>query len=204
MQHKHAHVQPQQRRVTQHQRQRAAGAVHRLRRLGRHPPDHHRDAGQRKKTGQSEESGQADVRDQQRRNDERHGKHQADAHAHQRHGLGAHLVAGLVSKKGADGRRNSAGPLHRAADGQPGQVSRRHGNEAAQREHQQPENDDALAAQPVRGHAKGDLQQPLGQPVNAHGQTHAGRVIAAGVARSLQGKHRQHQKQPQHAQRINR
>ena len=80
------------------------------------------------------------------------------------------------------------------------QVRGRSRPEAAQRKHQETDHDDPLAAEPVRRHAVGQLQQPLRQTVNAHGQAQQRGIVTTRVFTRLKGKHRQHQKQTQHAQ----
>jgi hypothetical protein len=47
------------------------------------------------------------------------------------------------------------------------------------------------------------LQQRLGQTVHPHGQPDARRIVAPGQPGRFQREDRQHQKQPEHAQRKN-
>jgi hypothetical protein len=78
------------------------------------------------------------------------------------------------------------------------------GDEAAQRKQNQAQNDDALAAVAVGGHAVGDLQYSLRQAVGAQGNAHQGVVVAAFEVHRMHREHRQNQEQTQHAQRKNR
>ena len=152
-----------------------------------------------RRAGHREQPTQADLRDQQGRDHQRQGEHQADARAHQGHRLGANLVAGLVGQQGGDRGGHGAGALQGAAGDQPAQGLRPCRHEAAGCEHQQAEDDHALAAQPVRGHAEGDLQDALGQAIDAHGQADQGGVGAARVSGRLQREHRKDQEQAEHA-----
>ena len=54
---------------------------------------------------------------------------------------------------------------------------------------------------PSRSEARpnGNLQDALGQAIDAHGHADPGRVVAARIAGRLQREHRQHQEQAQHA-----
>jgi hypothetical protein len=143
---------------------------------------------------------QPDPARQHRRGHQRQGKHQADAGAHDRHRFGAHHVARLIRQQRRDSRRHRTSTLHRAADGQPGQRRRPCRHQAAGGEHQQTEHDHGFAPDPVRSQAIQELQQGLREAVNAHGQSDHGGVVATGVTCRLDGKHRQNQKQAQHAQ----
>ena len=134
MEDKHPEIQPQQRGVLQHLRHAAARPVDVVQRLGRHPPQHDGNTAQRQRARQGKQAVQPDVTRQQRRNHQRQGKHQGNAGADQRHGLGTHLVAGGIRQQGRDRGRNGPGALQRTAGNQPVQVWRPGGHKAAQRE----------------------------------------------------------------------
>ena len=75
------------------------------------------------------------------------------------------------------------------------------GNETARRKQYQSEDDDALATEPVRSHAEGNLQNALGEPVDTQRQAHQCLAVAAVQMRGgMHGEHRKHQEQAQHAQ----
>ena len=60
-----------------------------------------------------------------------------------------------------------------------------------------------FAAQFIGGRAENQLQGSLSQSINAHGQTHQGRIGPARVFGSFDGKNGQHHKQAQHPQGVN-
>jgi hypothetical protein len=105
VQREHADIQAQQVGVCPNvgQAPLRCGGLRMLRGLGRHPPQHHGHARERERAGQAEQARKAYARGQRRRRHERNGKHQADAAAHERHGLGAHAVARLVGQQRRDG-----------------------------------------------------------------------------------------------------
>ena len=204
IQHKHAHVQAQQIGGEQLGPSHPGHATLGHGRLGRGPPHHHGHAGHGHHCRQIEQTGQAGPLRQPRPHHQRQGKHQANAAAQERQGLGAHHVTGLVGQQGADGRRNRAAALHGAAPGQGVQVARAGRDQAAHGEQSQAKQHDALAAPAVGGQAKGNLQQRLHQAVHAQRQPHGGGIFAAGVAACLEGKHGQHHEQAQHPHGVDR
>ena len=204
VQHKHPQVQTPQVGLGPHlghARQttlRRNGMAHRL---GWHHPQHHGNTRQGQRAGQTKQARQTDERSEHGGQHQRQRKHQPDAAAHQRHGLGTHTIAGLVGQQGSDRRRHSPGTLQRAADQQSPQAVGHRSHQAARGKHQQTGHDDPFAAQPVGSDTKRNLQKGLRQAINTHRQPDHGRVVPAGVFARLQRKHRQHQEQAQHTQR---
>ena len=200
MQHEYPEVQPQETRMGQHLGQLAARQMTVFRRLGRDAPEHRDHTAECQGGRQHEQTRQTDRRHQQGRQHQREREHQPDARPHERHRLGPDLVASQVRQQGGDGGRHGAGALQGPADKQAVQIRGRSRHQAADREDQQTENNHPLAAQTIRGHAEGQLQETLGQPVDAHRQADLRRIVATRVSARLQGKDWQHQKQSQHAQ----
>jgi len=201
VQHEHAQVQPPQVGVQPHVGQAPARRVGLVSRLGRRPPQHHGDAGHGQRGGDPEQAGQANRPGQRRRRHQRQREHRRDADAHQRHAFGSHLVARQIGQQRRDGRRHRARALDGAADDQHVYVARQRRHYAAHREHDEADHDDLLAPHAVGRQPQRHLHDRLRQAVDAHRQPDQRRVVAAGQARGLQREHRQHQEQPQHAQR---
>jgi hypothetical protein len=89
------------------------------------------------------------------------------------------------------------------AGDRPVDIGRRCGHEAAQRKHDEAENDDLLAPDTVGRQAEGNHQNRLGQAVHAERQADQGMVVAARQMFGIQREHRQDQEHAQHAQAEN-
>ena len=200
MQDEDTKVQAQQGRVLQDLGQFAARHVFVLERLGRHTPDHHRHAADRQGGRERKQARQAHSSGQHRGQHQGQRKHQRDAAPHQRHGLGAHLVARLVGQQGCDRCRHGSRTLDGSANEQPSQAARQRCDDTARRKQEQAQHNHALASKAIRRHTERNLQQALRQTINAHGQTDQRWVVTAGVLRRFQREYGQDQKQAQHAQ----
>ena len=123
MQDESAQIQAQQIRMHEHIFQAiepTAGRI-RQRRLRRHHPSHHGHANDHQNASEHKEAAEPNLLCQDRCQNQRQGKHQPNARAHQRHGFGAHGVACHVGQQSRHRRRNRSRALQRAAHDQPAQ-----------------------------------------------------------------------------------
>src|SRR5437899_1146957 len=169
-------------------------------RLRGHDGERHPDRRKRQRAGEVEDSVHPNPAVEHRRGDERHGKSQCDRAAYHRHRLGAVLLARDVGCERRHGRGDRAGSLDRAPENDCIDVRRPRGDEAPQREKQQPDDDRPLPSVAVRGHAVGDLQDSLRQSVDPQRNPDQPLAGASGKPLCVDCGNRKDQKQAQHAQ----
>ncbi len=139
---------------------------------------------------------------QHRRQHHRGGEGHADTGADQRHHLGAVFLAREVGRQRHQRGGNRARALQRAAEDNAQHAVSRGRQQAAEGEYDQPGGDHRLAADAVGHHAEGDLQQRLGEAVDADRQPgEQGRGIGQGFG--VEREHRQDQEQAEHAKGVN-
>ena len=171
------------------------------RRRRRHGLEQQDDGGQGQHAGHGEQPAHADQAVEHRRADQREGEDKADRRADHRHHLGAMLLAGQVGGERGDRGRDRPRPLQHAAGDGPVHIGRPGGDEAAEGENQQANDDHPLAPPDIGGDAVGNLEDCLGQPVGAKREADQRQVVAPGQMHGVDGKDRQDQEQPEHAQR---
>ena len=165
-----------------------------------HVIEQHANAQDRHHPGHPEEPWQAQYRFYRRARDHGQREGHADADADDRHGLGALLFTGQIGRERKHRRGDGAEALQRAAHDDAPDAIGAGGHGAARGEYQQPDDDDLLAADPVREPAKGDLKDCLGEAVDADGQPreHGG---VPGVEVRVQAEYRKNHEQTEHTQR---
>jgi hypothetical protein len=199
MQDQDADVQAHQLRIAQHRGQRDRRcrqglAVDRV----RHHETHHQHGRQRQDAGHRKNARHADQMSEGGPCNHRRGKGGADAHADNGHRLGAVLVTGQVRGERDHRGGNCARALNRAPDHDQVDVLRERGDETAGGKYDQPEINGGFAPPAIRQAAEGDLQQGLGESVDAQRKSDQGLVVAAGQLPGVQGEHRKDDKHPQH------
>jgi len=122
---------------------------------------------------------------------------QADAAAHRGHCPGADLLPGDVSEQGHEHAGNRAGPLQRSAQNQTENILRSGRHQGTGDEQQNTEDNERLAAPAVGSQAERDLQQALGETVDAETEPD-GKGRGALILGGVEHQHRQHHEQPEH------
>ena len=166
-----------------------------------HQHHHDNNAPQRQQRRDPEHRGQATCGGDDRPDYQGDGKRQANTHADDGHGLGALLLAGQVGHQGHNRGGDCAGTLQCAPQDNTPEAVCQCREHAAGGKQQQAADDHRLAAHLVGQPAQGNLQQGLGQAINAQGQAdQAGRGI--GQVRRVQGQQGQHHEEAQHAKAV--
>ena len=127
----------------------------------------------------------------------RNGEGDAKANADERHRFCPVLFAGEIGQQRHHGGGNRAGALKGAAKNNPPDGVGEGGNHTAQNKNKQATDNQWLSANPVREQAKRDLEDRLGQTVNANGQ--ANQCLARPLQRhAVGGQNRQDHKHAEH------
>src|SRR5581483_11520146 len=127
------------------------------------------DTDQRQRHHEPEDTRHADQARGNRPRDHRDHEGRADGEPDQGHGLGAVLLGGQIGDQRQDHRADGAGTLQGAADDDTADRAGERGYRAAGRKQEKPEHDHDLAAEAIGEEPERNLQQALGQAVNAEG-----------------------------------
>ena len=147
-----------------------------------------------------EESGHAPEFGERRGGDEAEREGEADRGADERHGLRDDVVAHAVRNERGDGGGDGARALKRAADHDGPDRGAHGGDDAACNEEQEAGDDDGLAAETVARSAERNLQDALGEAVDAEREADEKVAVSAGQVPGIDCEDGKNEEESEHAQ----
>jgi len=124
------------------------------------------DAEKRQPDHEPEDALDADDAGENRSGDQRHHEGHSDGDAHQGHGARAVFLGSQIRHQRQDDRADRGGSLQRPANNDSVDRGRNGGHGAANREHDQSQNDHGFSADLVGQETEWDLQQSLAQAID--------------------------------------